>query len=224
MQAYVIIMVVLVGGGTLYDIIHKKRPSTSLKTGNNKNRGARGRLVWGSAALAVRSVVGMANVWEFCNARRRIAHLLTMYGFLAQVFPQPFWFLLPNVCLTCTGIWPLSGIPGGLLGFCWWLLVLVLYSSGCAAKVISPFVLCVPTCSSFRSHQCDVGPGLGVDAGNRNIRSKLNVCVIFNRDHSALWICTVVKVLAHVFQASGCAAETYRRGGWFTEQLASPCR
>ena len=140
-------------------------------------------------------------------------------------FHSHFGVLLPNVCLTCTGHLALDLVYRWSTGLCWWLLVLVLYSSGCCRRRSLAISYCAcRLVRPFATHQCDVGPGLGVDAGNRNIRSKLNVCVIFNRDHSALWICTVVKVLAHVFQASGCAAETYRRGGWLTEQLANPCR
>ena len=93
MQAYVVIMVVLVVGGTLYDIIHKKTAKYFFKNWQQqKNSGARqvggGEVV----ALAVRTAVvdGLMS-GEFCNARRRIAHLLTMTASSPTLLPQPFW-------------------------------------------------------------------------------------------------------------------------------------
>jgi len=87
MQAYVIVMVVLVGAGTLYDGIHKGSARYFFDHWRSAaSRGARrvssGELV----SLALRTLcVEVLTSGEFCNARRRIAHLLTMYGFLAYI-------------------------------------------------------------------------------------------------------------------------------------------
>ena len=87
MKAYVVVMVVLVVAGTLFDILHKKSAMYFFESwGDAKNRGSKrvggGELV----SLAIRTVcVEVATSAEFCTARRRIAHLLTMYGFLAYV-------------------------------------------------------------------------------------------------------------------------------------------
>ena len=87
MQTYVVVMIILVAGGTLYDIIHKKSAVYFFNNWRDaKNKGTRqvggGEMV----SLAVRTAVveGLTSA-EFCNAQRRIAHLLTMYGFLAYV-------------------------------------------------------------------------------------------------------------------------------------------
>jgi hypothetical protein len=85
MQAFVAVMVVLVALGTLYDIIHKK--SARYFFDNWRKAGQAGtRSVGGGEilSLAIHTVIveGLTS-GEFCNTGRRIAHLLTMYGFLA---------------------------------------------------------------------------------------------------------------------------------------------
>jgi len=87
MQTYIIVMVSLVVGGTLFDVVHKKSAKyffnnwqKSKEIGSN-DVGA-GEMV----SIAVKTaVVDVATSGEFCNMKRRIAHLLTMYGFIAYV-------------------------------------------------------------------------------------------------------------------------------------------
>ena len=142
MKAYVIIMVVLVAGGTLYDIIHKKSAKYFFKNWQQqKNSGARQVSGGEVAALAVRSVVvdGLMS-GEFCNARRRIAHLLTMYGFLAQVISTAILvFCYPTSASPAPAIWPLIWYIGGLLvcvgGYWFWFFIRV----DVAAEGHSPF-------------------------------------------------------------------------------------
>jgi hypothetical protein len=87
MQAYVVVMMVLVVAGTLYDVIHKGSARYFFDNWHNaKSKGSRkvggGEMV----SLAIRTLcVEVLTSAEFCTARRRIAHLLTMYGFLAYV-------------------------------------------------------------------------------------------------------------------------------------------
>ena len=87
MQTYVIVMAVLVVAGTLFDVIHKGSARYFFESWRHaKTRGSKqvggGEMV----SLAVRTLcVEVLTSAEFCTARRRIAHLLTMYGFLAYV-------------------------------------------------------------------------------------------------------------------------------------------
>ena len=86
-QAYVIVMMVLVVAGTLYDVIHKGSARYFFDNWRSAtNKGSRrvggGELV----SLAIRTLcVEVLTSAEFCTARRRFAHLLTMYGFVAYV-------------------------------------------------------------------------------------------------------------------------------------------
>src|SRR5690349_8802119 len=81
MKWYVVLMAVLVAAGTLFDIVHKG--SAKYFFGNWKKKNARpvggGELISIAARTAVVDVLASG---EFCNTKRRIAHLLTMYGFI----------------------------------------------------------------------------------------------------------------------------------------------
>ena len=86
-QAYVIVMIFLVVAGTLFDVIHKGSARYFFENWRTAtHRGSR-RVGSGElASLAVRTLlVEVLTSAEFCTVRRRIAHLLTMYGFVAYV-------------------------------------------------------------------------------------------------------------------------------------------
>src|SRR5687768_8696642 len=88
MEWYLCLMAAAVIVGVLVDIVHKgsaKYFFANMKASHAK-KGARqvggGELV----SIAVQTaVVDVLASGEFCNPKRRIAHLLTMYGFLAYV-------------------------------------------------------------------------------------------------------------------------------------------
>jgi hypothetical protein len=84
MQAYVIVMALLVIAGTLIDITHKKSARYFFDNWRSFKRQAHRQVSGGQmASLAVQTaVVDVMASGEFCNMRRRIAHLLTMYGFV----------------------------------------------------------------------------------------------------------------------------------------------
>ena len=86
-EAYVIAMVVLVVAGTLFDVVHKRSARYFFDNWRDaRNRGST-RVGGGQmASLAVRTLCSeVLASGEFCSMKRRVAHLLTMYGFLAHV-------------------------------------------------------------------------------------------------------------------------------------------
>lgn len=87
MQAYVVVMALLVVAGTLFDIAHKR--SAQYFFANWRQARARARKPVGGGemmAIAVKTaVVDVMASGEFCNQRRRVAHLLGMYGFVIHV-------------------------------------------------------------------------------------------------------------------------------------------
>jgi hypothetical protein len=87
MMAYVVVMVLLVVGGTLFDVIHKGSATYFFENWRNSRGGAKKQVgSGGMMSIAVQTaVVDVALSGEFCNARRRIAHLLGMYGFVIYV-------------------------------------------------------------------------------------------------------------------------------------------
>jgi hypothetical protein len=102
-QGYVILMFILVVGGTIFDMIHKK----SAKYFFAKAKAAeasRTREVGGGEkiGIAVKTViVDVATSGEFCNPMRRVSHLFTMYGFVL--------FLVTTIALVFA--FPTNGTP-----------------------------------------------------------------------------------------------------------------
>ncbi len=87
MQAYLIVMVILVAGGTIIDMIHKKSAKYFFENAKKAKQNAKRTVSGGEkAALAVKTLANeVLTSGEFCNTRRRISHLLTMYGFIIFV-------------------------------------------------------------------------------------------------------------------------------------------
>ncbi len=84
MQVYVIAMVLLVAGGTILDMIHKKSAQYFFENAEKAKASATKSVSGGEkVSIAIQTVVvDVITSGEFCNQRRRVAHLLTMYGFI----------------------------------------------------------------------------------------------------------------------------------------------
>ena len=83
MQWYVALMILAVIVGTILDMVHKG--SAKFFFANARKSRAQGKPV-DKASIAVKTLaVDVLASGEFCNPRRRVAHLLTMYGFILYV-------------------------------------------------------------------------------------------------------------------------------------------
>jgi len=131
-QTYIVIMILLVAGGTLFDIFHKKSAKYFFnnwrKTKNNRTRQVGGGEMV-SLVVQAAAVEGLMS-GEFCNARRRIAHLLIMYGFLAYVITTVIMvFGYSTPATSAPAILPLLWYIGGLLvcvgGYGFWFFIRV---------------------------------------------------------------------------------------------------
>jgi hypothetical protein len=87
MRTYVVVMVLLVVSGTIFDIVHKRSARYFFNNWQNSRNNAKRQIGGGTmVSVAIQTaVVDVMASGEFCNARRRIAHLLTMYGFVIYV-------------------------------------------------------------------------------------------------------------------------------------------
>ena len=130
MQAYVIVMVILVVAGTLYDVIHKG--SARYFFDNWRSAASKGARRVGSGelvSLAIRTLcVEVLTSGEFCNSRRRIAHLLTMYGFLAYIVTTAVMvFGYPTSDIPAPGVLPVLWHIGALMvcvgGYWFWFFI-----------------------------------------------------------------------------------------------------
>jgi hypothetical protein len=142
MQAYIVVMIILVAGGTLFDIIHKKSAKYFFNNWRTvKNKGTSQVSGGEMVSLAVQTAVveGLTS-GEFCNARRRIAHLLTMYGFLAYVIATAimvFWYPTPATPTPAIlpQLWTIGALMVCLGGYWFWFFIRV----DVAAEGNSPF-------------------------------------------------------------------------------------
>ena len=123
MQWYVVLMIVLFVGVTLFDVVHKG--SARFFFENMRNARAKGARQLGSGeklSIAARTVVvDVLASGEFCNQRRRIAHLLGMYGFVLYVAATAvmiFWYPTPAT--------PTPAIVAAL----WWIGALMIVIGG----------------------------------------------------------------------------------------------
>ena len=84
MQVYVVAMVLLVVGGTVLDMIHKKSAQYFFNNAEKAKAAATRSVSTGEkASIAFKTVAeDVLASGEFCNTKRRLAHLLTMYGFI----------------------------------------------------------------------------------------------------------------------------------------------
>ena len=143
MQTYIVVMILMVVGGTLFDIIHKKSALYFFRNWRNSS-GKATRPVGGGerASLAIQAArVGLAS-GEFCSAQRRIAHRLTMYGFVAYVVTTVIMvFAYPTPATPAPAILPTLWTIGALMiclgGYWFWFFIRV----DVAAEGNSPFRL-----------------------------------------------------------------------------------
>ena len=130
MKAYVIVMIVLVVAGTLFDVWHKKSARYFFNDWRSaKSRGT--RQVGGGelASLAIQTLcVEVLTSAEFCTTRRRIAHLLTMYGFLAYVVTTAvmvFGYTTPEAAapVILPVLWHIGALMACVGGYWFWFFI-----------------------------------------------------------------------------------------------------
>jgi hypothetical protein len=141
-QTYVVIMIVLVAAGTLFDIVHKGSAKYFFENWR-KSKSTGSKQVGGGELVSIAIQTGLVDVLasgEFCNVRRRIAHLLTMYGFVIHVVATAIMvFGYPTPATPTPAILPQLWWIGGLMvclgGYWFWFFIRV----DVAAEGGSPF-------------------------------------------------------------------------------------
>ncbi len=131
MPTFVAVMVFLVVAGTLFDIVHKGSARYFFSNWRNKSREA--KPVGGGELLSIAIKTGVVDVLasgEFCNVRRRIAHLLTMYGFVMYAGATALMvFCYPTAATPTPSILPMLWWIGGMMvcvgGYWFWFFIRV---------------------------------------------------------------------------------------------------
>ncbi len=130
MKTYVVLMILLVIGGTILDMIHKKSAKYFFENSKKAQKNAKRTVSSGKkASLAVETLVSeVLTSSEFCNPQRRISHLFTMYGFIVFVVSTAaLIFGYPTEA--SAGIWPVLWHLGALMlcigGYWFWFVIRV---------------------------------------------------------------------------------------------------
>ena len=127
MQAYVVLMVLLVIGGTLLDVMHKKSAKYFFEKGQSLKKLAKREVGSGEKiGIALGTVANeVLASGEFENPNRRISHLFIMYGFVIFVVTTALLiFALPAAGGETSGVVPLLWHLGALMicigGYWFW--------------------------------------------------------------------------------------------------------
>ncbi len=142
MQTYVVVMALLVFGGTIFDVIHKRSARYFFDNWKDSKKNAKKPVGGGKMiGLAVQTaVVDVLASGEFCSMKRRLAHLLGMYGFVIYlVATVAMVFCYPTAATPAPSHWPMLWWIGALMvclgGYWFWFFIRV----DVAAEGNSPF-------------------------------------------------------------------------------------
>ena len=138
MQGYLILMVLLVVGGTILDMMHKKSAKYFFENAEKAKKSAK-RTVGGGEkiGLAVSTVASeVLTSSEFCSTRRRLSHLLTMYGFIIFVITTAM-MIFGSTMAILPQLWHIGVLMLAVGGYWFWFFIRVDVS----AEGLSPFRL-----------------------------------------------------------------------------------
>lgn len=132
MQVFVLVMIALVVGGTIFDVLHKRSGTYFFKNMQDaKNKAARNVGSGEKAGLAIKTVASeVLTSSEFCNPHRRVAHLLGMYGFVIYLVATVVMvFGYTGGGVETPAIWPILWALGALMvcigGYWFWFFIRV---------------------------------------------------------------------------------------------------
>ena len=130
MQGYVVLMVILVIGGTVLDMIHKGSAKYFFANAKAAQKNAKRTVSGGEkVSMAVQTVASeVLTSSEFANPKRRVSHLFTMYGFVLFVVTSAILiFSYPTPADQAPALLPLLWHVGALMlcfgGYWFWFFI-----------------------------------------------------------------------------------------------------
>lgn len=131
-QGYIVLMFIMVVGGTILDMMHKKSAKYFFENAEKAKKNAKRTLSGGEkASMAVATVANeVLTSGEFKSGRRRVSHLLTMYGFIIFV-ATTVWLIfgytgtLEIAPQALTVLWHIGAIMLCLGGYWFWFFIRV---------------------------------------------------------------------------------------------------
>jgi hypothetical protein len=127
MQGYIVLMILLVMGGTILDMIHKKSAQYFFENAKKAQKSAK-RSVSGGEKISIATSVLVKEVLtsgEFSNPRRRLSHLLTMWGtiiFIVTTAIMIFGYASPAVSTPALlpQLWHIGALMLAVGGYWFW--------------------------------------------------------------------------------------------------------
>ena len=130
-QWFVIVMILFVVGGTLFDVVHKGSAKYFFRQ-MQKSKTTGDRSVGGGEAIGIAvktAAIDVATSAEFCNPHRRIAHLMTMYGFILNVVMTLVLVFCYGTTVDApsiyTALWYLGALSVCIGGYWFWFFIRV---------------------------------------------------------------------------------------------------
>ena len=128
MQGYIVLMVLLVMGGTILDMIHKKSAKYFFENAKKAQKSAK-REVSGGEKVAMATSVLVKEVLtsgEFSNPRRRLSHLLTMWGTILFIVTTASMIFSPESTSTLLPqLWHIGALMLAVGGYWFWFAIRV---------------------------------------------------------------------------------------------------
>lgn len=118
MQAYIILMILVVALGTLFDMLHKQSATFFFRQWKASKAAAQRQLSGAeTASLLFRTLLKeVATSGEFHNTNRRLSHLLMFYGFLLYLITTVIMvFGYAATAVSTPALWPVLWNLGALM-------------------------------------------------------------------------------------------------------------
>jgi hypothetical protein len=140
MQGYIVVMVLLVMGGTILDMLHKKSAQYFFENAKKAQKNAT-RSVGGGEKVAIATSVLLKEVLtsgEFDNPRRRLSHLLTMWGTIIFIVTTAIMIFSPtSTSALLPQLWHIGALMLAVGGYWFWFFI----RADVAAEGLSSFRL-----------------------------------------------------------------------------------
>jgi hypothetical protein len=128
MQGYIVLMVLLVMGGTILDMLHKKSATYFFENAKKAQKSAKREVSGGEkVAMAVSVLTNeVMTAGEFSNPQRRLSHLLMMYGFIIFAVTTAIMIFSPDTTSTLLPqLWHLGALMLAVGGYWFWFAIRV---------------------------------------------------------------------------------------------------
>ena len=137
MQTYIVLMALAVIAGTVFDVVHKGSAQYFFENWR-KSKGKSRQPIGGGEVVSIAvktAVVDVLASGEFCNARRRVAHLLGMYGFVLNIVATVVMVFNASATAIWAQLWWIGSLMVCVGGYWFWFFIRV----DVAAEGNSPF-------------------------------------------------------------------------------------